>query len=441
MTRLSGWGRFPAVEAKVVTARTTADVARQIAAGPLIARGNGRAYGDSAVNADSTLAMRGMNRILRFDPDTGVLEAEAGVLLAEVIDAFLPRGWFPAVTPGTKFVTLGGAIAADVHGKNHHSEGSFGQFVDWLDVMGADGTITRCARNGNSDLFDWTIGGMGLTGVIVRCGVRLKPVKSAWVIQNTIVANGLDAAIAAFEDNLNAPYSVAWIDTLATGDALGRSIVMLGHHAARAELPPDKAARPFYTKRPGTKRLPFDLPGGLLNATTVRVMNAAFFWNEKRKPRRSIVDWDRYFYPLDAIQDWNRGYGRKGFMQFQCALPRASAALGLRDLLQAVAVSRQGSFLSVLKRFGPQGGRFSFPVEGYTLTMDFPVNDRSLTLMDTLDQIALAHGGRFYLAKDARLGAATLAKADPRAAEFATQRQAAGWADAFRSAQSERLGL
>lgn len=409
--------------------------------GGVIARGNGRAYGDSAVGGAATLDMRRLNRMLSFDPDSGVLVAEAGVLLADIIDAFLPRGWFLQVTPGTKFVSLGGAIASDVHGKNHHRDGAFGSFVEWLDLMGPDGAVKRVSRRDNSQLFEWTLGGMGLTGIILRAALRLRPVQSAWIRQRTIVAENLRAAIDAFEGAQEATYSVAWIDCLASGAALGRSLVMLGEHAEADELPAAYRAAPLSSPLKRKRRVPFDAPAKALNRHTVRAFNALYWRKGCRGPAETLIDWDTYFYPLDAILGWNRIYGRRGFVQFQCVVPLDGAERSLAALLTETARAGQGSFLAVLKRLGAQESRFSFPMEGYTLALDFPANPTTLALLDRLDRITLEHGGRFYLAKDARLPARTFHAADPRAAEFVAMRQEASLDRAFASGQSNRLLL
>ncbi|AHM04683.1 putative oxidoreductase [Roseibacterium elongatum DSM 19469] len=441
MTNLSGWGRFPVAECRVIRARTQTDVARALSQGPLIARGNGRAYGDSALNPDLTLDMRGMDRMLSFDAETGVLVAEAGVLLADIIAAFLPRGWFPGVTPGTKFVSLGGAIAADVHGKNHHVDGAFGSFVDWIDLMGPDGRITRVSRDHQPELFGYTLGGMGLTGVILRAQIRLRAVQSGWIVQDSYATRTLEEAIDVFEDHLDWLYSVAWIDCAAQGAHLGRSIAMLGRHATPEDLPEARRSAPFQVKRKRSLTMPIDLPGFALNRYTVHAFNTLYYHLGAWKAGRTLVDWDSYFYPLDAIRDWNRIYGKRGFFQFQCVLPTDSARTGLHQLVQCIAASGQGSFLSVLKRFGAQDSRFSFPQAGYTLALDFPANDRSLALMKTLDRITLDHGGRFYLAKDSRMPSEVFAEADPRTEAFAAMRRETGLDAAFASLQSQRLGL
>jgi len=438
---LAGWGNFPRHDSAVSAPRSEAGLAAQVARGHAIARGNGRSYGDSAISPRNTIDMRNFDRMIAFDAETGVLEAEAGVILTDVIDAFLPRGWFPMVTPGTRLITLGGAIAADVHGKSHHIDGSFGACVNWIDVMGPDGAVTRASRDENPDLFGWTIGGMGLTGIILRCAIRLKPVQSGWIRQTMIPADNLAAAMAAFEESMEAGYSVAWIDCAAKGAHLGRSLVMLGEHAGAAEVAPQHRHRPLHVPAKPKHTFPFPLPGFALNPFTVRAFNALYYWMGTRKAGDSLVDWDEFFYPLDAILKWNRLYGRRGFMQFQCVIPTETAEAGLHALLEAIAGSGQASFLSVLKRFGPQTSPISFPMEGYTLALDFPRTQRAIDLMPQLDAITLEHRGRFYLAKDSRLPAETFAAADPRAAEFAAWRSANGLDTAFSSAQSERLTL
>ncbi len=436
---LSGWGRYPWAACHVIRPRDEDALRAALADGPAIARGNGRAYGDSAMHPRSTLDMRGFERMLDFDPGSGVLVAEAGVILGDIISTFLPRGWFPLVTPGTKFVTLGGMLAADVHGKNHHRDGSMRACVDWIEVMGPDGCVERL-RPGE-ERFDWTLGGMGLTGLILRAAIRLQRVESGWIRQTLIPAADLDAAMEAFEAHAGARYSVAWIDCLSPAPALGRSLVMLGEHAARDELPQTHGGAPFVVPRRRALRVPMDAPAFLLSGPLIRAFNALHHARGSRAAGTRLVDWDSYFYPLDALLGWNRIYGRRGFVQFQCALPLDASRDGLSAMLRRIATAGQGAFLAVLKRFGPGEGRFSFPMEGYTLALDFPVNRRSLALLDELDRITIDHGGRFYLAKDARMSATTMRAADPRAEGFAAMRREQGLHSAFASAQSERLAL
>lgn len=440
--KLSGWGRYPVLEARAYAPRSVEALRDLVLSEPsVIARGSGRAYGDSAINPAATIEMRHLNRMMAFDPASGQLVAEAGVLLGDIITAFLHRGWFPMVTPGTKFVTLGGAVAADVHGKNHHKVGSFRACVDWIDVMGPDGEVQRCSREEESILFDHTLGGMGLTGIVLRAAIRLRPVETAWIRQMTIPAPNLKAAMAAFEDAQDATYSVAWIDCLETGPNVGRSLVMLGEHAVLRDMPTERARSPFDIKPKRKLAIPFDFPSLTLNRLSVRAFNALYYWVGARKTGVQLVDWDSYFYPLDAILDWNRFYGRKGFAQFQCVLPLDCSEEGLSALLEEIAKTGSGSFLAVLKRLGRQESAFSFPMEGYTLALDFPVNAKTLALLERLDRITIDHGGRFYLAKDSRMTAATLRAADPRVDAFRAAREERAVSSRFRSAQAERLAI
>lgn len=436
---LSGWGRYPREDCIVHSPRTEEDLSVLASGEPLIARGNGRGYGDCAISSSSTIQMRHFNRMLSFDAQSGILVAEAGVSLADIIETFLPRGWFPSVTPGTKFVTLGGMLAADVHGKNHHKDGSFGHYVEWFDLLGADGQVRRCSSGENSELFEWSIGGMGLTGIILRLAFQLRPVETGWVRQLTLPAPNLETVMDLFEEHTSATYSVAWIDCLNSGKGLGRSSLVLGEHAQRIELRSrlDDSLGP---KRRRVRKVPFDAPQIALNSMTVRAFNALYYRRALAQRGEALVGWDEYFYPLDALLDWNRIYGRRGFAQFQCVIPLSSAAKGLTALLQAISASGQGSFLAVLKRLGAGRGPISFPREGYTLALDFPINAQSLALMDRLDAIAIDHGGRFYLAKDSRMSAATLRASDPRSRDFVALREERGLTT-FRSSLAQRLNL
>ena len=440
---LSGWGRWPRRACHVATPGDPGALDQALAEGSAIARGLGRAYGDSALNPECTVSTARLDRLISFDEAAGELVAEAGVSLAQIIETFLPRGFFPAVTPGTKFVTLGGAIAADVHGKNHHVAGAFGDHVAWFDLTGPDGKTRRCSPQENPDLFHATIGGMGLTGVITRAAVRLLPVETGWIRQRTVVAPDLDAAMSTFEDNLDATYSVAWIDCLAGGTAQGRSLVYLGEHALAGDpdLPRGDPLQPPSRRK---KKIPFDAPSWALNRFSVKAFNHLYFRAGKRAPESQLIDWDTYFYPLDAVLEWNRIYGARGFAQYQCALPLETSREGLSAQLDAIAGAGLGSFLAVLKRFGEGADQrpLSFPAEGYTLALDFPLSPAALTLMDRLDEITLAHGGRLYLAKDSRMTQCTFEESyGTDASGFAKLRAALPEGTRFQSLQSRRLGL
>ena len=441
ISNLSGWGRYPRLKCNLYEPRSEPDLRAATADGPAIARGMGRAYGDSALNARATIGMTRFNRMLDFNPATGQLTVEAGVVLGDIIDVFLPRGWFPPVTPGTKFVSVGGMVAADVHGKNHHRHGSFGSFVDWLDLLCPDGAIRRCSRTENDDLFAWTIGGMGLTGIVLRAAFRLTRVESGWIRRKTVAAHGLAETMAAFDAADQWTYSVAWIDCLAGGDRLGRSLLYLGEHARAEELDRAKQARPFTVPGKRRLRMPVNAPRWILHRRAVAAFNRSYFAKGVRQTGETLVDWDSFFYPLDAIRDWNRLYGRHGFAQFQCVLPTEFSRPGLEELLATVQSAGKGSFLAVLKRFGAQDSRFSFPMEGFTLALDVPADRDSLDVIDRLYAIATSHGGRFYLAKDSRIDEAVWTASDKRTAAFRTARRASGADARFSSAQSERLKL
>lgn len=439
---LSGWGNFPRLPCEFAEPRSEAEVARLLAAAPhAIARGNGRSYGDAALNPAQVIGARRLDRMIAFDAERGVLTCESGVLLADVVDVFLPRGWFPFVTPGTKFVTIGGALASDVHGKNHHREGSFGDHVERIRLLRADGAVTECSPMENTALFAATRGGMGLTGVILEVAFRLRRVESAHIRQRVVRAADLDATMAGLEDGSGSLYSVAWIDCLARGGRMGRALVFLGEHAEADALPAALRAAPLHVAPRGTKTMPVTLPGFALNRWSVSAFNEVYYRFAGGSGGEQIIDYDRYFYPLDAILGWNRMYGRAGFVQHQCVLPKAESRAGLAALLGRISESGLGSFLAVLKLLGPGPGMMSFPMEGYTLALDFPASTRALSLLVELDAIVERHGGRIYLAKDARTSPALLRRGYPDLDRFRALRAETGAAQKFRSLMSERLCL
>jgi len=405
----------------------------------LIARGNGRAYGDAALNPRGTLLMGRNDRFLSFDPQSGRLTCEAGTLLADIVAAFVPLGWFPPVTPGTKFVTIGGMIAADVHGKNHHGAGSFGDHVESFDLCTADGAVLRCSATENPALFHATRGGMGLTGLILRATFRLNSIETGMIRQETRRAANLDEVMAQFEESQAWTYSVAWIDCLASGASIGRSLLYLGEHALVAELPVDRRTAPFDIPRKSAKRVPLDFPGWALNRFSIRAFNELYY--RRGRPGTELVDYETYFYPLDALLEWNRIYGASGFMQYQCVLPKTASRAGMQALLRKIASAGAGSFLAVLKLFGRQEGLLSFPMEGYTLALDFRVTSETLSLLVELDAIVHDHGGRLYLAKDARTGSKMIRDGYPGLASFRALRHILDPQVKFSSLQSQRLDL
>ncbi|WP_142848061.1 FAD-binding oxidoreductase [Telmatospirillum sp. J64-1] len=438
---LSGWGNFPRLDCRVAAMRGVEDIRAVLDEAPLIARGNGRSYGDAALQPHLTLLSRHLDRFLAFDPANGRLTCEAGVRLETILEVFVPRGWFPPVTPGTKFVTVGGMIASDVHGKNHHVAGSFGRHVESMRVMVADGRILECSRQEHADLFAATIGGMGLTGIILSASFRLLPIQSAWIRQETIRATTLEETLEAFEESADWTYTVSWIDCLQGGKCQGRSLLTRGEHAMPDELPAEVASQPLQPRRKRLKRVPMDFPSWALNSWSVRAFNALYYGAAPKTAAPRIVDYDSFFYPLDAILEWNRIYGRHGFTQYQCVLPKQAGREGLRRLLNTIQKTGSGSFLAVLKLFGKQDDLMSFPMEGYTLALDFPLRGPTLGLLLELDAIVADHGGRLYLAKDARSTPHMFRKGYPGVERFQEIRAHYGARGKMQSLQAERLDL
>jgi FAD/FMN-containing dehydrogenase len=434
---LAGWGRYPRHASELVEPHSPAALARrQAELGPFVARGAGRAYGDAAIGTAATVATGQLNRMLRFDADEGLLTVEAGVTLEAVIEVFLPRGWFVPVVPGTRFVTIGGMIAADVHGKNHHCSGGFGAHVRALRLLLPSGEAATCSPTENPQLFAATIGGMGLTGVILEATFALMRVETGWIRQNTVVTENLAATFRALaEAEAAATYSVAWIDGAARGPRLGRGVVFLGEHAAAGDAPDGRPPR-----RKGLLSVPADLPQATLNRWSVAAFNELYWRKAALGGRRALVRWDRYFFPLDAIGDWNRLYGRAGFLQHQCVLPGGAEPL-VAEILDRVAAAGHPSFLAVLKTLRGGVGMLSFPTPGVTLAVDLRATPQVLALLEDLDRLVVAAGGRLYLAKDARQSAETFRAGYPQLAAFEALRRDIGATGRLSSHLSERLAI
>jgi FAD/FMN-containing dehydrogenase len=363
----------------------------------------------------------------------GVLNCQAGISLNEILQLVLPRGWFLAVTPGTSFVTVGGAIASDVHGKNHHINGTFSDYVRSFELMLGTGEIVCVSKTNMPDLFNASCGGMGLTGIILSASIQLRPIQSSNIIQTTLKANCLEEVCEQFEKNQARAYSVAWIDCLASGKQLGRSLLMLGEHAQDGvlELAKIKAFN-----------LPFEMPSGLLNYYSIKVFNALYYHKAPREKRIETMPFESYFYPLDAIANWNHLYGKAGFIQYQFVIPKVVGVRGLKQILSVIVDSGKGSFLAVLKAFGkPNENYLSFPMEGYTLALDFKISTDTIQLINELDHMLIAMGGKIYLTKDALMSEVTFKTIYPKWEEFEHVRAKYGAIGKFASIQSKRLGL
>jgi FAD/FMN-containing dehydrogenase len=402
---LSGWGNYPKADTILKESSTinlTFDKLQS--AKSVIARGNGRAYGDSALNESLVVSSLKLNSMLSFDENTGTLVAESGVTLEDILDTFGPRGWFLPVTPGTKFVTIGGALASDVHGKNHHVAGSFGYHVPWFEIWTSSKGPVTCSENENTDLFYSTIGGHGLTGFITKVAITLIKIPSVYIYQSLIKAKNLEEIMDIFEKNEDMPYSVAWIDCQTKGKYFGRSLFM-GGHFAKDELTKKQSKNPHSYDKNLKLFVPFNFPSFTLNSFTIKVFNALYYHKNLKREKKSIITYDKFFYPLDSINNWNRIYGKKGFLQYQFVLPLETSKTGITTILNKIIDIGTGSFLAVLKLFGEQkehNGNISFPKKGYTLALDFPIKQSLFDKLNDLDKIVLDYGGRFYLTKDSR---------------------------------------
>ena len=432
---LTGWGKFPTVKSEIIVPLSAQDVLRCISDNShssMIARGLGRSYGDSSL-APLVIRTTDLDHFLGFNDATGVLKCSAGVSLADILAVFVPKGWFLPVTPGTKFVTVGGAIASDVHGKNHHLEGNFSDHVSTISVATVSDGIVACSREQNQELFHATCGGMGLTGIILEATFKLRPIRSAYIDESTIKARNLEESLNLLDAHHQKTYSVAWIDCLSTGQSLGRSLLMLGEHSSHGALE---------TRKDSKMVVPVDMPGFLMNRYTIQLFNALYYNRVRKQRSERLVHYEHFFYPLDGIRHWNRLYGKNGFTQYQFVLPKQAGLEGMTAILKRIADSKSGSFLAVLKMFGPENDNYlSFPMEGYTLALDFKLNDKLFELLDELDEILLDYGGRLYLTKDVRMSEEMFKKSYPHWEVFKQTRTSYGAGETFNSLQSQRLGI
>jgi FAD/FMN-containing dehydrogenase len=440
---LSGWGRFPVQECCVARPEKIGELKSAAASDEVLsvlARGLGRSYGDAALNEDSgVLLCEKLDRFLDFDAASGVLHAEGGVSFAEILETFVPRGWFLPVTPGPKFVTLGGAIACDVHGKNHHRDGCLSNFIEEIELLLASGEVLVCSKAKNPDAFWATVGGLGLTGIVLSAKLRLQPIETSLIQASYKRTNTLDETLEEFTRDADVKYSVAWIDCLAKGENLGRSVVIRGEHAPREALPP--GAEPLAFVPPKTRDVPFDLPDALLNPFSIRAFNALYYAAHSDR-EKALVPFEPFFWPLDAIGHWNRIYGARGFIQYQCVLPFESSRDGLVKLLEKISSSGHASFLAVLKTFGAESqAPLGFPFPGHTLALDIPSGGGIRDFAHQLDEIVLNHGGRVYLAKDATLDAESVRTMYPRLEKWERTKSELDPQHRFQSSLARRLRI
>jgi decaprenylphospho-beta-D-ribofuranose 2-oxidase len=430
---LSGWGCLPEPGREQL-----AEDLEAATRGAQLSRGLGRSYGDSslpATPADKVIGTRLADRVLGFDAARGVLRAEAGFALAEMNRLYMPRGWFTPVTPGTKFVTLGGMVASDVHGKNHHVAGCFGQHVRGLKMRLAGGELVECGPEREPELFWATVGGMGLTGHVLEVEVQLEAIPSSWIWCESSRVGSIDEYMAALAEAAPKwPMTVGWIDCLARGKHMGRGILMAGRWATAEEAP---AQAP---RAPKPKTMPVNLPSWALNDLTGGAFNTLYYWKHVRRRWAGLMHPDAFFYPLDVILHWNRAYGSRGFTQYQCVLPRAAGAPAVIEFMKLLTRLGGASPLCVIKDCGPEGqGLLSFPLEGTSIAVDMAVTARTPKIVAELNQMVIGAGGRIYLTKDRFTSAEDFRRMEPRLPRFEAARATYDPARLLRSAQSVRL--
>lgn len=441
---LSGWGRFPVQNCQVTRPekrRELLDAVSSHAVVDVIARGLGRSYGDAAINQGSGVILgEKLDRFLDFDSQTGVLHAEGGARFADIVATFVPRGFFLSVAPGTKNITLGGAIACNVHGKNHHKVGAISNFIEEIELLTTNGKTLICSRDENAEVFWATLGGMGLTGIIVSAKMRLMPIESAYIETKTTRTANLSETLAAFEKGADSEYSVAWIDCLSTGSDLGRSVVIEGAHASGERALREIKGDVMALEMPKQKGVPIDLPDFVLTPYTVKKFNDLYYANHPTQSK--LTSFETFFYPLDKIENWNKIYGKRGFIQYQCVVPFDNARAILTELLETIAASGQAAFLAVLKRMGASDNApLDFALNGYCLALDIPMTPDTLDFYEKLNEITVAAGGRVYLAKDAATSPAHFRKMYPRVGELEAVKRHLDPNDRFASSLSRRLKI
>ncbi|QWE10864.1 FAD-binding oxidoreductase [Polynucleobacter sp. es-EL-1] len=429
---ISGWGRNIWVDASISSPPNSLGPINLEKLSSAIPRGLGRSYGDSSL-AQNVICLENNNLLIHFDDETGILECESGVSLFELNNIFISKGWFLPVTPGTQFITVGGAIASDVHGKNHHIDGTFSNFIIEFDLLLGNGEVITVGPSSYPELFKATCGGMGLTGVILKAKIQLIPIQSNFILERKIATTNLSQTMHAFELYANAKYVVAWVDCFAKGSHLGRSILMVGEHSEAGGLDENQFTQ---------YEFPHWAPKGLLNGSVLRAFNSCYYLKQKLSKCEILVPLRKFFYPLDAIKGWNVMYGKEGFLQYQFVLPEEVGMEGLRDILREISESGRGSFLAVLKKFGPKNSNYlSFPLQGYTLALDFKIDPGLYQFLERLDILVGAYGGRVYLTKDSRMSEKMFKDSYPEWPVFQSVREKYHAINKFSSLQSVRLGL
>ena len=439
--RLTGWGNYKATEAFVEIPREAEDLKNIIKNKSVIARGLGRSYGDQATNKGYHVAIcTELKSVLNWDEQEGILECEAGLSLEDIINEFAPKGWFPMICPGTKFVTIGGAIANDIHGKAHHVTGSFVNCVVSFNILLADGSTVTASRTENEDLFWANFGGLGLLGIILTAKIKLRKIETTYFRQKSMKIKNLDdmlESLAKYDHKFN--YVVAWLNAMATGNKSGSGVLTMGSEAKLNELPEKLKADPLKLHTSTKVSIPVFLPGFALNNFTVKILNRiiAFVQNSSK----DFVHYEKFFFPLDAINNWNKGYGKRGFIQYQFVIPIENGKENMAEILKMIAESGCTPFLNVFKTLGESQGIISFPFKGYTLAIDFPITPKLFEFTPKLDAKVLEVGGRLYLGKDALLDESMFKKMYPQVKEWLAIKQKYDPTNKFSSDLARRVGL
>ncbi|MFN8321277.1 MAG: FAD-binding oxidoreductase [Chitinophagales bacterium] len=438
---ISGWGNYPVQCSDIFTPENEEELqAFLVNSEKLTPRGNGRSYGDSAIGRN-TLKSSKLNKILDFNSEDGTITCQSGVLLSSILNVIVPHGYFLAVTPGTKYVSVGGATASDVHGKNHNRKGNFSKHITYIKLLLSSGETLLCSPTLNQEVFWASCGGMGQTGFIIEVCLKLQKIETAYMVQHNIRCFNLKEVFNAFSQFSNYDYRIAWIDSFQKSKKLGRGVFTGANHCSLDMLSIERKTEPFEFRKKNAFAVPFMMPSFLLNGFFVRILN---LWRWKKAPTidsKNVVCFEDLFFPLDSVLDWHKLYGPKGFVQYQFALPLENAEEGIEQILQIVSNARDNSLLTVIKQFGKSNENtlLSFPMEGYTASLDFKVSATLFPLLEKLDEIVLQFGGRLYLTKDARMNLNMMIAGYPRLKEFQDILNTVNSDNKFTSAQRERI--
>lgn len=445
---LCGWGRYPRVKALSIYPNSLEEVRESLGESVtqeshLLAYGHGRSYGDSGLPGEDTRVIhtRQLNRVLHFDESTGWVRCEAGMSIYELIQTFLPKGYFPPVVPGTQFVTVGGAVCNDIHGKNHHHDGTFADHVRRVEILTAAGEVVICDAAQNEELFWATVGGLGLTGLILSLELKLISVNGPGIYMESIKVRDLDHFFEVSAESGDFTHTVSWIDCVAKGPSMGRGIFMRGRHTD--ETPQPRALGRIAQVVSPLLTVPVSMPNFLLNPLTIKAFNTLYYGKHPARDLSQTVSYEPFFFPLDFVRGWNKIYGRRGFLQYQMVVPKTADHKAVKEILHEITKTGMGSFLAVIKEFGDKQHRgLSFPAPGVTLALDFPnYGTDLLSLFHRLDRIVMKAGGRVYLGKDARLPQDHFQEMYPEWIQWKATRDHWDPKGMFRSSLGDRLGL